>query len=61
MAKPMIEPAIISFIVCRFKVILDHAIRIVKTKKSNPATKFMGLIKKDNKMLNETCNEHLTR
>ena len=59
MVNPIIEPAIISLNVCLFKVNLAHAIRSVKTKKSNPIIKFIGMIKKDKKILNETCNELL--
>lgn len=61
MVKPITEPAIISLNVCLFKVNLAHAIRIVKIKKSNPVIKFIGMIKKDKKILNETCNELLIK
>ena len=60
-AKPMKEPAIISLEVCLFKINLAHAIRIVKTRKSNPAIKFIGIIRNDNRIFNETCNELLIK
>jgi len=57
----MMEPTIISLTVCLFKVNLDQTIGIVKNRKINPAIKFIGIIKKDKKMLNETCNELLIK
>jgi len=61
MVKPIIEPVIISLIVCLFNVNLAHAIRIVNAIKSNPIVKFIGIIKKDKKIFNETCNEFLIK
>ncbi len=61
LVKPMTEPVLISLTVCLFKLNLAHAIRIVKRRNSNPANRLMGMIKKDKKILNETCSELLIK
>ena len=61
MVKPIIKPVIISLTVCLFNVNLAQAIKIVNAMKSNPIIKFIGIIKKDKKIFNETCNELLIK
>ena len=61
MVKPIIKPVIISLTVCLFNVNLAQAIEIVNAMKSNPIIKFIGIIKKDKKIFNETCNELLIK
>ena len=59
--KPMIEPAIISLKECLFKVSRAHAMRIVKNRQNIPRVRSIGIMRKDKKMLNETCNELLIK
>jgi len=61
MAKPIIKPVIISLTVCLFNINLAQAIKIVNAMKSSPIIKFIGIIKKDKKIFNETCNELLIK
>ena len=57
----MKAPVIISPGVCLFKANLAHAISMVKARKKSAATRFMGTMRKDKKILSETCNELLIR
>ena len=47
----------ISFKVCLFKISLDQAINATNTKNNIPIGMFIGNIKKDKKILSETCKE----
>ena len=51
----------ISLTECLFNVNLAHAMEKVNAMKINPIAKFIGIIKKDNKIFNETCSELLIK
>jgi hypothetical protein len=57
--KPIIVPVRISLNVCLLSINLDQAISTTKAKKEIPIVQFIDNIKKDKKILHETCNELL--